>query len=346
MTSKFPTKIPSKLILLIGLLFFLFNYEYAACNKQMSKLLMKGKIEEAKNLLRKPRKVGLNENAVKYYTGLLEYAGSASAKNLKESLYGNNDFAEQDMASLRLAHYYFARGFYITCINQLEVFESNLPKSSRKAEAGWLLGMAYLNDGKYNKAQSSFKNVIGNYSNSKFSGWSFMGLGYCYYKQGDYNKAIGSFNRLEDNSSHPAHAQALSMLSHCYELLGNKRHAESYQEKYDREYPQCFFSESILTLPPVSENNFEVKEVDPEAEKLIGAKYYIQVGAYSSNKNAQRMKNKLVKRNYRTKIEKQTVNKQSYYKILVGPYSTRSKAQAAKDKLEREEQDSFLIILK
>ncbi|MCP4633334.1 MAG: SPOR domain-containing protein, partial [candidate division Zixibacteria bacterium] len=52
------------------------------------------------------------------------------------------------------------------------------------------------------------------------------------------------------------------------------------------------------------------------------------------------------KRNYRTKIEKQTVNKQSYYKILVGPYSTRSKAQAAKDKLEREEQDSFLIILK
>jgi hypothetical protein len=171
-------------------------------------------------------------------------------------------------------------------------------------------------------------------------------LGYCYYKQGDYNKAIGSFNRLEDNRSHPAHAQSLSMLAHCYGLIGDERHAQYYKDKYDREFPQSFFSESVLALPPVSENDFKVKEVDPKAEKLIGAKYYVQVGAYSSNKNAQRMRNKLVKRNYRAKIEKQTVNKQRYYKILVGPYSSRPKAQAAKEKLEREEQDSFMIILK
>ena len=315
-------------------------------NTYLADLIMKGRLDEAREYLGKSETSGLSPNTVKYYTGLLESDGNLSAKYLKESLYGGKHFEEKDLAALRLAHYYFARGFNITCINQLETFETDNPGSSRKDEAGWLLGTAYLNGGKFDKAQSKFRKVIESYPESVFSGWSFMGLGYCYYKSGEYNRAIGSFNRLIDDNSHPAYPQALVMLSLCYETMGDNRRAKFYRSRYDTSYPRCFYGEALPAINEISKNIPTPPEIDPDAEKLVGAKYYIQVGAFSSKNNARRMQQRVEKRGYRSRVERQVVNKQSYYKVLVGPYSTRVRARAAKEKLEREEQDNFLIILK
>jgi tetratricopeptide (TPR) repeat protein len=336
----------SLLILLTGaamIYFMVFRAVPAPANKDMSELIMEGRIDEAEIFLEESH--GLNEHTVKYYRGLLDEDSEQSARMLKESLAGGAHFPERELAVIRLSQYYFARDFFITCINYLESFENKYPDSRLRDEAGWLLGMAYLNSGKYERAAATFRRVIENELETDYDSWAFMGLGFCYYETGSYDKAIGSFNRLAGQHSDPARPQAMAMLSHTYSLIGERKRAEGYRDDYESSYPQAFFGESFSLVEPVSVDIPIVPDVDPEAEHLVGAKYYIQIGAFSSRANASRMQNKLKKR-YRAVIDRQVVNNQRYYKVLVGPYSTRAKAQLAKEKLEREEKDSYLIILK
>ncbi|MBD3168678.1 MAG: tetratricopeptide repeat protein [candidate division Zixibacteria bacterium] len=335
------------IIIFIGLIIFLgFSDNSIFADPRMSELIMDGKLDEAKEMLDKASERGLSENTALYYQGLLEPEGHQSAQYLKESLYGGDYFPEKDLAAIKLAHYYFIRSFYITCIGQLESFPEQNKYSNMKDESQWLLGMTYLNSGKYDKAKATFRNIIEEYSDSEFVEWAFWGLGLAYYKTGDYNRATGSFTKVMEKSSHPAYPQAMAMLALSYESLGYMARAKKYKDEYFEKYPAGFYGDVLPAITEISDGIPDITEEDTYADELVGANYYIQVGAFSSKNNANRMKNRLEKEGYRAEVEKQVVNRQRYYKVLVGPYTARIKAEAAKKRLESQEKDSFLIILK
>jgi len=318
---------------------------YAATAQTIEEFLKKGRLTEARDCLETGEFSHLPSSVRNYYNGLLRSDGNTSAQFLKESLYSGEDFPQKERADIRLAHYYFAKGFFITCINNLENFIKKNPESGLLDEAIYLLGRSYLNTGKFDKAQASFSKVIDSHPQSDFYGWSLFGLGCCYYQKGNYDKAVRSFERLLDDKSQPAYPQALVMLSHSHSQLGNSQAAADYQKSYDSSYPEGFWSGQIQETAEVA-LDIPAPKIDQKSERIINAHYYVQVGAFSSKANANQMKGRLSRRGYGVLVESKTENKQSFHKVLVGPYATNASALAAKKKLEREEKDVFLIILK
>jgi len=116
--------------------------DYVYCSSLLGKKLMNGEVDEVRVLLKKASDSKIDKGSRLYYNGVVETDGGLSANYLKESMYEQSSFADKELAVIRLANYYFTRGFYITAANQLKGFAKDYPKSTKRAEAGWLLGVS------------------------------------------------------------------------------------------------------------------------------------------------------------------------------------------------------------
>ncbi|MBD3232409.1 MAG: tetratricopeptide repeat protein [candidate division Zixibacteria bacterium] len=333
-------------ILLLVVSSFLISTQTVLAYAPLTDLLMAGKIEEANQLLSNSDGNNLSEETKEYYKGVLEFNGKLSADFLRESLRGDKDFTERSLSVLRLAQYYYSIGFYVTCVNYLEEFEQNGLNSKYIDQILWLRGFANMNAGRYEEAKSDFSRLIDSYPSSDMTLWGFLGIGYCYYKEGDLSSAIKSFERVKDTDTHPAFPQSLLALSTCYKQIGNSRRTEHYLDIYNRKYPGSFIPDMDLAAEPMMQFDIPLQQSDMDAEELVQALYFIQVGSFSSRQNAQRMMNRLEQKGYNSTREAFYENRKIFYRILVGPYTNRGEARKHEKKLESSEGDDFIIILR
>ena len=81
----------------------------------------------------------------------------------------------------------------------------------------------------------------------------------------------------------------------------------------------------------------EIELIDPSHQILTIKKqnFYIQAGAFSSKKNAEKMIKKLNEINSNNEIKIQKITKHSLYQVLIGPYVNREQAENFSNKFSK-----------
>ncbi len=94
-----------------------------------------------------------------------------------------------------------------------------------------------------------------------------------------------------------------------------------------------------LPVPPaVRPEPAKPEPTKPEPEKPSGplGNWVVQMGSFSSEQNALRLRDKLRKAGFVTQVEKVRVDAKSHYRVRVGPYLERAEADRDQASLEKQ----------
>jgi DedD protein len=87
-----------------------------------------------------------------------------------------------------------------------------------------------------------------------------------------------------------------------------------------------------------------VRKSDEPATNVGLSAFVVQLGSFSSEKNAQELNQKLKKAGFRSFVEPLKQNNTTSYRVRVGPELKRSDAQAIRDKLKETMQLEGIIV--
>ena len=103
--------------------------------------------------------------------------------------------------------------------------------------------------------------------------------------------------------------------------------------------------------PPVAKNTEPAAKVDDKpavaetAKKPIVSGWAVQLGSFSVQKNALKLRDSLRKKGYASFVEELTKNGKTSYRVRVGPELTRELADELKKKLKTETKiDGFVVM--
>lgn len=105
-------------------------------------------------------------------------------------------------------------------------------------------------------------------------------------------------------------------------------------------------TEEKVTAKQPAKPKVEPPKLSPSSQSQNG--FWIQVGAYSSQQNANNLAKEYEKKGYRTLVvEPSPSSTRKLYRVRLGGYATREEAEKARDELARQEnkkQSDYLII--
>lgn len=146
-----------------------------------------------------------------------------------------------------------------------------------------------------------------------------------YYYEGNFDLAAQSYE--ETLARYPASDQTPYVLSRLVELspkLNRPEEAETYKARLLKDYPQ---SQEVKNFPPSA---VPLRQMGLE-ESIF---YTVQVGSFSKQRNAQRLVNKLLNRQYDAYLGEDESG--SRYRVRVGRFSSKSEARVLEDRLKKE----------
>jgi tetratricopeptide (TPR) repeat protein len=222
---------------------------------------------------------------------------------------------------------------YQAGINEGERLLSNTRANEQGLdELYYLLGLSYLKQGNYLRASDIFEIIIREFRNSRFSEASRIGLGDAYFVKGDYLKAEGVYNGLLSSAARTKYKAGLYYrLSQTAGRLGSSQQEKAYLEKLRSEFPhspESLGKVELSSLPQPMET-----EVAVPAAGSAGFTYTVQVGAFSTRSNAQRLVEALKRKGYSAYIEDSVSRNKTIYKVKVGKLSGRQEARDLEKKL-------------
>jgi len=199
-------------------------------------------------------------------------------------------------------------------------------------ELYYLLGLSYLKQGNYLRASDIFEIIVREFRSSRFREASHIGLGDAYFVKGDYLKAEGIYNGLLSSATRTKYKAGLYYrLSQTAARLGNRVQEKEYLEKLRSEFPhspECLGKVELTSLPKQLET-----EVAIPAAGDRGFNYSVQVGAFSTRANAQRLVDAIKRKGYSAYIEDAVSRNRDIYKVKVGKLASRQEARDLEKKL-------------
>lgn len=217
---------------------------------------------------------------------------------------------------------YFISGDYKAAITEGEkVMAKTSSNSIGLDELYYILGLSYLKDGNYLRASDIFEIIIKEFKDTQFLEEAKVGLGDAYFLKGDYEKAGKEYKELLDQKKGLKLKPALyHRLSQCAAKTGDTQRAKDYLDKLKQEFPLNY--ESLgQEAEPIADNSFY---------------YSVQVGAFSSNINANNLVNELIRKDYPAFIEEARSESGLVYKVRVGKIHLRQEAVELEKKLSGE----------
>lgn len=204
----------------------------------------------------------------------------------------------------------FLKGDYEACINEGEKMLTEAYNSHEADELYYLLGVSYLKTGNPMRASDILEIILKEFKTSKFRFDASLGLGDAYFLEGDYGKAESQYCELLKNNPYLKLAALLDFkLAQVMLKQGKWQEARQYIDKLNRDYP--------LSL----ENRM--------AKNLSTDKTYftVQVGSFSSQRNAQSLHNKLTENNFPAYTEEFFSEGKTVYRVRAGKLKTRPEAE-------------------
>jgi len=190
-------------------------------------------------------------------------------------------------------------------------------------ELYYYLGLSYLKDSNYVRADDMFGRVIAEFKDGRFSSQSKLALGDTYFMQGEFEKAEGLYNELLDTQDTKLKPAVLYRLSHTAMKQGDSAKSNQYQKSLKEDYP--FSLEAKLDKEVSIVTNKAVPESVP-LDVPSGSVYSVQVGFFSSKENSLNFTKELNQNDIPAYVEEDTADSKVSYRVKVGILRTRQEA--------------------
>lgn len=187
-------------------------------------------------------------------------------------------------------------------------------------------------------------------------------LALCYLKDGNYLRTSDICEIILDEFPRTRfREQAHFVLIEAYDRLDNTEKARSHAQNFLKKYPDSVHKKEVETRLSRLNQRATVRTApaamdavpravpgeDPDIVLAPGLRHeavpeeasrqlWVQVGAFSSNRNAGKLAGKLRAASYKTSVIKSTLNGRDVFKVRVGPYSSGNEVEAAAQRLSRQ----------
>ena len=263
-----------------------------------------------------------------------------------------------------------------TSIEMYKVIIEKYPSSKWAAESYFQIGQCHYLRGEYDKALDHYGRIIVSYSDDEIYWparyWKcrsliargdyenamkalrsleksapkgigkdmiLMATGDCYLGMKDYEHAVTTYRSLIESMPDSQRVpSAHLLLAKSFQNLGKLQEAkklyqkviESYGQSIEAQQAQKYLNSFFSTQPKTG-----TKTQEPLTKS---ASYFtIQIGAFSSKRNADTLAGRLRKKGYSINITPPVRGKNRLYKVTVGKFKTRSGALRAAQRLAKNE---------
>ena len=206
---------------------------------------------------------------------------------------------------------------YDACITEGERLLAGSGYSRETDQLYYLLALSYLKQGNYLRASDIFEIILKEFKDTQYKEESLLGIGDAYFLKGDYAKAAGFYQELLKKNPKTKYAAVLYYrISQCAFKTGNTGQGDEYACKLKDSFPL----------------NLEGRINTDIACPLTY--YSVQVGSFSSAKNAGNLVGKLGRQGYVAYVEQSSGMGKTLYRVRVGKVSTQKEAQDLARKLQ------------
>jgi hypothetical protein len=128
---------------------------------------------------------------------------------------------------------------------------------------------------------------------------------------------------------------AMRKLALLSDKLGKPLDAELWREKYESRAGESL-GENIASgeRRPLPAGDGETREEKPAAPRADEEAFWVQMGSFSSNSNAEELKDLLVEKGFAASVSRIKVEGKNYFRVRLGPYSDRDAALEALDRVK------------
>lgn len=192
----------------------------------------------------------------------------------------------------------------------LSVRAESLAASYPKAEYLYLSGLGYLKNSKYDEARKQWNEIVRHYPRSLERKKAEIRIGDSYFLEGKIEGALKYYlSCYKNDRKSPWRPYLLYRLGECYQKTGNNKESQWSFDQLANQYP----------------NSPEASWVKSQ---LKGDSFFtVQVGAFSSNKNAYRMERLLREKGFRCYVAESQENGKPFYRVRVGRMTTHEEAE-------------------
>ncbi|MBC8213470.1 MAG: SPOR domain-containing protein [Candidatus Marinimicrobia bacterium] len=179
------------------------------------------------------------------------------------------------------------------------------------------------------KAKDIFAKVFNRHSNSKYADDSVMRVAEYYYVAGLYIQASDWFQKMPRYYSRSEHIErAIKLYLNSLVIAGDVDTARFYSRVFERQFPKMELPSNIIDIIQKEVSDKPKSEMsNSQKQQLVNNKAFsLQVGAFSSSENAQRIVDKLNSRGFRARIDKITSGNNTLFAVREGYYSSKVEA--------------------
>ncbi|MBU0650664.1 SPOR domain-containing protein, partial [bacterium] len=250
-----------------------------------------------------------------------------SLKNIIQK-YPNTIFAQK--AHFDIIRQYYISSDYKSVISESEYFLNSYTNSEFIDDVYYFLGLSYM--GLYDKDNAflCFDKIIYEIgeTSDKYS-YALMSKGDMYFKLSNYNEALRFYNKALECKTNFSILSALNYkLGLCHQKLGNWNNAK---EQFN----------IVVERYPLSN---EVVLVENALNKLNVYSFSVQVGSFSSQDNAYKLKKRLENKGYVSYVVDPKIIGDKLYRVKVGQFDARQDAIDMQRKLKAHEGLSGRIV--
>jgi septal ring-binding cell division protein DamX len=336
----------------------IFALSVAANPASLDDLIEQGRLGEAYSVLESTYGNTPESSAYFLLSGLTAEQGENSVSDLKDFI--NHGAGSPDMidwARMHLGKYYLSQGLLGTA---QKMFEEVPLISPFAAEAAYLAGRCCLLASDFQSAERIFTDATKRFNPTKnktqadfqteYYFWSIYGLGETKAAQGEYTVADKYYKQLLE-PQFESDIEPLALLALAQNARQNKKQnqADQYLEIYHEQYgqPPGIESHSSTATPTTPKQPTTIQSgSDDRIDKLMGNKYYVQVGVFSKKDNADKAAATYKKSGYKTLVEKFDKQGQPFYRVLLGSYSSKSQADYIKVRLEKAAGEKYSLLVR
>lgn len=165
-----------------------------------------------------------------------------------------------------------------------------------------------------------YKNIIKNYSESKYAANSAMKLGEYFYARGLYTQSANLLKNIPHKYPRFQDMQRLTdLMINSFKAIGEADSAKYYGLIIQSMFP------SIETS--VNDNDNKLSQVYNFNKKIKNSgPYVVQIGAFSSKQNAKRLKLQVSQLGHDVSINKVDSNGKTFFAVRVNRYESKKKA--------------------
>jgi len=204
----------------------------------------------------------------------------------------------------------FLKGDYNACIDEGEKVLVDAYHSKNADELYYLLATSYLKSGNLLRASDVFEILIKEFKGSKLRDDAFLGLGDVYLLEGDLANAEANYREVPRNNPSTKLISLVDLkLAQVLLKQGKWSEAKDYLNKLNNDFPQ--------SLEQRLAKNFWTDDFY----------FTIQVGSFSTEKNASALSNKLIEKGYTAFIQESKSQDKTVYRVRVGKLNTRQEAE-------------------